>query len=511
MFSRVLSAVVVGIDARLVEVQCDVAGGLPAFQIVGLPDKEVTESRERIRSAIKNSGFTFPPSRITANLAPADLRKEGVGFDLPTALSILAASGQVAADHQGYLAVGELSLAGEVRGVPGILPIAQVAAQTHLDGLLVPNSNAAEAALIEGIAVYPVESLSQAAGFLSGQVSLAPLEIDRSALALADPDPPMTDLHDIKGQEQAKRALEIAATGGHNLLMVGPPGAGKSLLARALPGILPPLTFAEALEVTQIYSSAGLLDPRTPLIRRPPFRAPHHTISYAGMAGGGHGLPSPGEITLAHRGVLFLDELPEFDRRVLETLRQPLEDRFILLSRAEVAIRYPAGFTLVGAMNPCACGHRGDPLRACRCSPYEVKRYRQRLSGPFLDRIDLFVEVPRLTPEEILERPTGEASAIVRSRVEAGRQVQWSRAQETPTRTLNARLDGRALREHCRLRRDAETLFDRAIRRFALSARGTTRVLRVARTIADLAGSVEIEAPHLAEAIQYRALDDEMT
>jgi magnesium chelatase family protein len=510
MVSRVLSAVVVGIDARLVEVQCDVTGGLPAFQIVGLPDKEVTESRERIRSAIKNSGYAFPSRRITANLAPADLRKEGVGFDLPTALSILTASGQATTDGHAYLAVGELSLAGEVRPITGILPIAQAAAQAHLDGLVVPAANAAEAALIEGIQVFPVESLAQATGCFTGETPLVPFEIDRDALAAGAADSPRTDLHDIKGQEQAKRALEIAAAGGHNLLMIGPPGAGKSLLARALPGILPALSLSEALEVTRIYSSAGLLDPRTPLIRRPPFRAPHHTISYAGMAGGGHGLPRPGEITLAHRGVLFLDEIPEFDRHVLETLRQPLEDRSILLSRAEVAIRYPAGFTLVAAMNPCPCGHLGDPVRACRCSPYEIRRYRQRLSGPFLDRIDLFVEVPRLTPEEILARPAGEPSATVRARVERARQIQWERHHETGGATANAQLDGRALEAHCRLDPEASRLLDRAIRRFALSARGTTRVLRVARTIADLAGGIPVDSSHVAEAVQYRALDDEV-
>ena len=508
MFARLLSAVVIGIEAQLIEVQCDVAGGLPAFQVVGLPEKEITESRERIRSAIKNSGYTFPARRITANLAPADLRKEGVGFDLPTALSILIASNQIKPSSARYLVVGELSLDGEVRGVHGVLPIALSASVAHLDGVIVPAANAIEAALVDGVTVYPVETLAEAAAFLSGEKVLPPFTIDREGVMQQIARAPTVDIHDVKGQEQAKRALEVAAAGGHNLLLIGPPGAGKSMLAHSLPGILPPLSFDEALDVTRIYSIAGLLAQDTPLITQPPLRAPHHTISYAGMVGGGHGLPGPGEITLSHHGVLFLDELPEFDRRVLETLRQPLEDRSILISRAGVSVRYPASFTLVGAMNPCPCGHLGDHLQACTCSPYEIKRYRKRLSGPFLDRIDLVVEVPRLTPEELLTRPRGERSAAVQTRVGAARRVQWERLRDEPGRFSNAQLDSQEITRYCSLDKEAEELLRMAIDRFALSARAYTRVLKVARTIADLDAARSIKAQHLAEAIQYRPSDE---
>ncbi len=508
MFSRLLSAVVSGIDASLVEVQCDVASGLPAFQIVGLPEKEVTESRERIRSAVKNSGFSFPARRITANLAPADLRKEGVGFDLPIALGILIAAGEISPSPARYLIVGELSLDGEVRRVRGVLPIALSAAKQELDGLLVPVENAPEAALVEGIPIYPVRTLREAAAFLEGNKTIEPFAIDREELIERTPSSAAVDLREVKGQEQAKRALEIAAAGGHNLLMIGPPGAGKSLLARALPGILPPLSFEEALEVTRIYSIAGELNPETPLVTARPFRAPHHTISYAGMVGGGHGTPGPGEITLAHHGVLFLDELPEFDRRVLETLRQPLEDRSILISRAGVAVRYPANFTLVGAMNPCRCGHLGDLLHPCTCTPYEIRRYRKRLSGPFLDRIDVFVEVPRLTREELLSRSHGEPSEIVRARVIAARRIQWDRMKGRSGRFSNAQLTPEEVIHYCVLEKGAKRLLEMAIERFAMSARAYTRVLKVSRTIADLDGAGRIAEAHVAEAIQYRASDD---
>jgi magnesium chelatase family protein len=508
MFARLLSAVVVGIDAQLVEVQCDVAGGLPAFQVVGLPDKEVTESRERIRSAIKNSGYSFPAKRITANLAPADLRKEGVGFDLATALGILIASGQLDPPSARHVVLGELSLDGAVREVRGVLPIALQAEAAGLEGMIVPERNGPEAALADGIAAYPVRTLAEAAAFLAGRLRLTPAVVDREALLAQTRTPPAVDLGEIKGQEQAKRAAEIAAAGGHNLLLIGPPGAGKSLLARSLPGILPALSFAEALEVTRVYSIAGLVERTTPLVTQRPFRAPHHTISYAGMVGGGHGLPGPGEITLAHHGVLFLDELPEFDRRVLETLRQPLEDRAIQLARAGVSVRYPADFTLVGALNPCPCGHLGDHLKACTCSPHEIRRYRKRISGPFLDRIDLFVELPRLSPAELLARPAGETSSFVRGRVVEARRVQWERMKGKPGRFSNARLDSRETAVHCALSPDTRRLMEAAIGRFALSARAYTRVLRVARTIADLEGASLIRGEHLAEALQYRSIDD---
>ncbi len=509
MFSRLLSAVITGIDAAPVEVQCDVAGGLPVFQIVGLPEKEVTESRERIRSAIKNSGYSFPARRITANLAPADLRKEGVGFDLPIALAILIAGGEFPPPRARYLIVGELALNGEVHRARGVLPIALSAAKMGLDGMIVPADNAAEAALVDSVPVYPVRTLAEAAAFLNGTREITPFTVDRAELMARASGSPGVDLAEVKGQEQAKRALEIAAAGGHNLIMIGPPGAGKSLLARCLPGILPPLSFDEAIEVTRIYSIAGRLDSRIPLITARPFRAPHHTISYAGMVGGGHGIPGPGEITLAHHGVLFLDELPEFDRRVLETLRQPLEDRSVLISRAGVAVRYPANFTLVGAMNPCPCGYLGDPVHPCTCTLHEIRRYRKRLSGPFLDRIDLFVQVPRLTREELISRPRGEPSAAVRARVIAARRIQWERMRESRG-SSNAQLTPKEIAKYCVLNKDAKRLLEMAIDRFGLSARAYTRVLRVARTVADLDGKENITEAHLAEAIQYRAIDEDL-
>jgi magnesium chelatase family protein len=507
MYARLISSVVVGIDARLVEIQSDVTGGLPAFQVVGLPEKEVSESRERVRSAIKNSGFSFPAKRITANLAPADLRKEGVGFDLPIALAILVASEQIKSTERRYVIVGELSLNGEVRHVPGILPIAMLRAIGDYDGLIVPEQNATEAALVDSVPVYPVSSLAQAAAFIAGLVPIEPFTVDRQALLEHAYTPPDIDLFDVKGQEMAKRALEIAAAGGHNLMMSGPPGAGKSMLAHCLPGILPPLSFEEALEVTRVYSIAGLLEPETPLITLPPFRAPHQTTSYAGMVGGGHGVPGPGEITLAHHGVLFLDETPEFDRHVLETLRQPLEDRSILLSRAGVSVRYPASFTLVGAMNPCPCGHLGDHTHPCTCTLSEIKRYRKRLSGPFLDRVDLFIEVPRLTTEELLARPQGERSSTVRERVKQGRGIQLERFRKDTGRFTNAQLTTKEIETYCTLDKEGKGLIELAIRRLGLSARGYTRTLKVARTIADLDDSAQITSAHLAEAIQYRASD----
>ncbi len=509
MFARLLSGAVLGIDARLIEVQCDVSGGLPLFHVVGLPEKEVSESRERIRSAIKNSGLSFPAGRITANLAPADLRKEGVGFDVPIAAAILIASSQVAAPKARYLLIGELALSGQIRGVRGVLPIA-VAASGSVDGMVVPRENAVEAALATDAPVYPVTELRGLVAFLNGETGIEPLRVDREKLLRCELPPIDRDLAEVRGQAQAKRALEVAAAGGHNLLMVGPPGAGKSLLARCLPDLLPPLTFEEALEVTKIYSSAGLLEGSASLVRRRPFRAPHQTISYAGMVGGGHGVPGPGEISLAHHGVLFLDELPEFDRRVLESLRQPLEDRTILLSRAGVSVRYPASFTLAAAMNPCPCGYLGDSMQPCRCSLQDIRRYRRRLSGPFLDRIDLFVEVPRLSPDELLAARGGTESERVRARVTEARESQWARLRGEAGCFSNAQLDGERLDAYCELESGAKRLLKRAVTRFGLSARAHVRIVRVARTIADLEGAEKLSAEHVAEAVQYRAAGESL-
>ncbi len=502
MFAKVVSGTPFGVEARLVEVQCDVGPGLPGFSIVGLPEKEVSEARERVRSAIRNLGLPYPDTRITANLAPADLKKEGAGLDLALAVAVLVASGELPGERtQGLAFYGELALDGGLRPVRGTLAVALAAREAGLAGLVVPAEAAPEAALAEGLPAYPAADLSQVVAFLKGELELAPAP----RVLPEAPPPEWLDLRLVRGQEHARRALEIAAAGGHNLLMVGPPGGGKSLLARCLPGILPPLSFDEALEVTRIYSVAGLLPPGRGLLRHRPFRAPHHTISYAGMVGGGHGVPTPGEITLAHHGVLFLDELPEFDRKVLEALRQPLEDRRISVVRAGVAVSFPASFTLVGAMNPCPCGHLGDPLKPCRCRPHEIIRYRKRISGPFLDRIDLFVQLPRLTKEELLGNGRGEPSEAVRERVETAREVQRDRFGGPYN---NAEMDPQQVERHCQLSQAAKRLLARAIDHFALTGRGYVRVLKVARTIADLAGAATIDTEHLAEALQYRAFEE---
>ncbi len=504
MFAQVLSAAPYGIEAQLVEVQCDVGPGLPGFAIVGLPEKEVSEARERVRSAIRNEGLTFPQLRITANLAPADLKKEGAGFDLALAVALLVATGQLTAEAtQDALFLGELSLDGTLRPVRGALPMALAGRAAGIGRAVVAARSAAEAALVEGLAVYPVGSLGEAVAFLRGERAIPP-----APRTVPEEEPPdWIDFSLVRGQEHARRALEIAAAGAHHVVMVGPPGAGKSLLAKCLPGILPPLAFEEALGVTRIHSVAGLLTPERPLLRRRPFRSPHHTVSYAGMVGGGHGIPSPGEITLAHHGVLFLDELPEFDRKVLEALRQPLEERQIAVVRAGTSVVFPSSFMLVGAMNPCPCGHLGDPLRPCRCRPHEVANYRKRLSGPFLDRVDLFVQVPRLTREELLGEGGGEPSEAVRARVAAAREAQQRRFI-SQTRT-NAEIGPREVRRFCRVGPEAKALLGRAVDHFALTGRGYVRTLKVALTIADLAGAATIEPEHVAEALQYRAFPEE--
>ena len=490
---RVRSLSLFGIDALPVEVEVDVSAGLPGFSIVGLPDAAVQEARERVRVAISNSGYKFPTKKVIVNLAPAGLRKEGGAFDLPMALGIMASSGLLPADSlDGTGVVGELSLDGEVRGVRGALSMAEAGRVGGLERLLVPGANAREAAAGGGIEVFGVGGLREAAEFLAGG-----RRVERSAPPPEDEgDVEAEDFADVAGQAYAKRALEVAAAGGHNVILSGPPGSGKTMLARRMPGILPPLGRAERIEVTKIHSAGG--ETNGALVRHRPFRAPHHTISTAGLAGGGSS-PRPGEVSLAHQGVLFLDEFPEFGRRTLEVLRQPLEDGHVTISRVAATLSYPARVTLVCSMNPCPCGYAGDGRRACRCTPGQIERYQARISGPLIDRMDLFVDVPRLTREELRGQGTGEPSHLVRERVSRARAAQAGR-QGVP----NCALSGRMLRVACGLRGDAEALFSRAIDRMGLSGRGHDRVLRVARTIADLAGEEEISVEHLAEALNYR-------
>lgn len=503
MLARVYSCAVVGLDGVVVEVEVDTHPGLPKVVVVGLPDAAVQESRERVASAIKNSGFEFPRKHITINLAPASVRKAGPVYDLPIALGILAASGQIPAQRlEGSLTLGELSLDGALRHVRGVLPMAALARRQGIRTLYVPAVDAAEAALVPEVEIYPIRTLRELADHITNQHSIAPFEHTVTTDELSAP-PSYTDLSEVKGQEQVKRALEVAAAGGHNMLMTGAPGAGKTLMARALPGILPTLNLDEALDVTRIYSVSDKLSDTHPLIRTRPFRAPHHTISHAGLVGGGT-WPQPGEISLAHRGVLFLDELVEFAPRVLEVLRQPIEDKVVTISRAQGALTFPANFQLIGAMNPCPCGYYGDPLRACTCAPGNVTRYQKRLSGPLLDRIDIHVEVPRVDYEKLSDERLGEPSAAVRARVEAARELQRQRFAELPAHT-NADMGVAEVRRFCELDAEGRALVRAAMAQMQLTARAYHRVLKLARTIADLAGAQNVAPQHLAEALQYRA------
>jgi magnesium chelatase family protein len=504
MLAKVSSCAVVGLDGEIVEVEVDISQGLPAFAIVGLPDTAVTEAKERVRSAIRNSGHTFPNQRITVNLAPAELRKEGSAYDLPIAMGILIASGQVSEPAVPCVFLGELSLDGRVRHTHGILPLVGLAHERDFRTVFVPESDAAEASLVEGMEVIPVDSVSALSAHLRGFDDISPFVASSTHGPGDDPPPDGVDFKDIKGQEHVKRALEVAAAGGHNVIMVGPPGSGKTLLARATPTILPRLATEEALEVTKIYSVAGMLPGDTPLIHHRPFRAPHHTISHAGLVGGGR-QPRPGEITLSHRGVLFLDELPEFAHSVLESIRQPLEDRVVTVSRAQGNVTFPANFMLISAMNPCPCGYHGDPTKHCSCSEAAVTRYRHRISGPLLDRIDIFVDVPRVDYEKLVDGQTSETSSDVRERVEKCRDGQRLRFSESRL-SSNAEMGPVEVRESCQRYLDdaARSLLRMAVNQLALSARSYHRVLKVSRTIADLASADVIAAAHVAEALQYR-------
>lgn len=500
MLAKVNSCAVVGLDGVLISVEVDISRGLPSMTIVGLPDAAVQESRERVRAAIKNSGLPFPYERVTVNLAPADIRKAGPAYDLPIAVGILLAWEQIFGDVSQAVIMGELSLDGGVRHVSGVLPMASLAKQEGFTTLFVPAEDAAEASLIEGLSIYPIESLLQLVDHLTGHKKLAPYEVNLSLDG--DPPPYAADLSEIKGQEHVKRALEVAATGGHNMLMSGPPGSGKTLIARSMPGILPCLTIEEVLDVTRIYSVADQLSPAEPLVRHRPFRAPHHTVSYAGLIGGGR-WPKPGEISLAHRGVLFLDELPEFGTRMLEMLRQPLEDKVVAISRSAGSLTYPANFILVGSMNPCPCGFYTDPEKECTCSISMVKSYQKKISGPLMDRIDIHVEVPRVAFDKLNSDRTGEPSATVRQRVEQARTLQRERFKDTNLH-INADMGPGEIRQFCPIDEASTNLLKAAMQQMQLSARAYHRILKLARTIADLAGSEGIQTPHIAEAIQYR-------